>query len=89
MELLRTSTEAVPEPPRREDGDLDGDPDGEPAPAAFAVAKKHRLEVLAAQRSALLDARDHGTFDAELLERALANLDASQIAIEMRGSVAV
>ncbi|WP_033342661.1 cation:proton antiporter [Catenuloplanes japonicus] len=68
-ELLRSSAEAV-------------------APAAdngFTAAKKHRLEVIAAQRSALLDARDHGTFDAEILTRSLANLDASQIAIEMRG----
>ncbi|HEY0238418.1 MAG TPA: sodium:proton antiporter [Friedmanniella sp.] len=77
-ELLKTSTATVPEPPA-----LD------PTPDSFRVAKAHRLAVLEVQRSALLDARDHGTFDAELLERALANLDASQIAIEMRGSVAV
>jgi CPA1 family monovalent cation:H+ antiporter len=44
--------------------------------------------VLAAQRSALLDARDNGTFDADVLESELANLDASQIAIEMRGRLA-
>ena len=62
-------------PSRRQDG--------------FVVARDHRLAVIAAQRSALLDARDHGTFDAELLEKALANLDASQIALEMRGSIAV
>ena len=77
-ELLRTSTASVPEPPAVE-----------PTQDGFVVAKAHRLAVLEAQRSALLDARDHGTFDAELLEKALANLDASQIAIEMRGSVAV
>ena len=77
-ELLRTSTATVPEPPAVE-----------PTQDGFVVAKAHRLAVLEAQRSALLDARDHGTFDAELLEKALANLDASQIAIEMRGSVAV
>ncbi|MGI3782608.1 MAG: cation:proton antiporter [Janthinobacterium lividum] len=78
VELLRTSTESVPEPPP-----------AEPRQEAFVVAKEHRLAVIEAQRSALLDARDNGTFDAELLERALANLDASQIAIEMRGSIAV
>jgi hypothetical protein len=49
------------------------------------LAKEHRLAVLAAQRSALLDARDNGTFDADILENALANLDASQIDLEMRG----
>jgi CPA1 family monovalent cation:H+ antiporter len=42
--------------------------------------------VIAAQRSALLDARDNGTFDADVLEAMLANLDASQIDIEMRGT---
>jgi len=78
-DLLRTSTEAVPAPPA---------PLG-PTQEAFTVAKTHRLAMLTAQRSALLDARDHGTFDAELLEKALANLDAAQIALEMRGSIAV
>jgi NhaP-type Na+/H+ or K+/H+ antiporter len=78
VELLRTSTATVPEPPP-----------GEPTPESFAAAKAHRLAAIAAQRSALLDARDHGTFDADLLEKALANLDAAQIAIEMRGSIAV
>jgi hypothetical protein len=52
------------------------------------VAKGHRLKVIAAQRSALLDARDNGTFDADVLANALVNLDASQIAIEMRGGPA-
>jgi CPA1 family monovalent cation:H+ antiporter len=78
VELLRTSTATVPDA-----GEVEPTQDG------FAVAKAHRLAVLEAQRSALLDARDHGTFDADLLEKALANLDASQIAIEMRGSVGV
>ena len=64
-------------------------PAPEPTQDGFVVARDHRLAVIAAQRSALLDARDHGTFDAELLEKALANLDASQIALEMRGSIAV
>ena len=76
--LLRTSTADVPEPPRPE-----------PTQDGFVAARGHRLAVIAAQRSALLDARDHGTFDAELLEKALANLDAAQIALEMRDSIAV
>lgn len=40
--------------------------------------------VLEAQRAALLDARDDGLFDADLLEEALVDVDASQIAIELR-----
>jgi monovalent cation/hydrogen antiporter len=54
----------------------------------FVAEKEHRLAVLEAQRSALLDARDSGAFDADVLAYALANLDASQIAIEMRGGPA-
>lgn len=78
FELLRTSGETIPEPP----------PAQAATPEGFAVAKEHRLAVIAAQRSALLDARDNGTFDADVLAAALANLDASQIAIEMRGTLA-
>ncbi len=52
------------------------------------MAKQYRLAVLQAQRSALLDARDNGTFDADVLTNALANLDADQIAIELRGTFA-
>ena len=48
--------------------------------------KARRLAVLAAQRAAVLDARDDGTFDAEVLEAMLRNLDAEQIAIELRGA---
>jgi monovalent cation/hydrogen antiporter len=79
MELLRSSAETIPEPPRRE---------GVPQPEDFLVAKDHRLAVIAAQRAALLDARDNGTFDADVLEKALANLDAGQIALELRGTLA-
>ncbi|MET1071164.1 MAG: sodium:proton antiporter [Umezawaea sp.] len=79
MEMLRTAAQTVPEPPH---------PSGDPTPEGFLTAKRHRLEVIAAQRSALLDARDNGTFDAEVLEDALANLDATEIAIAMRGKFA-
>jgi CPA1 family monovalent cation:H+ antiporter len=78
MELLKESAESVPEPPH---------PEGDPTPEAFTIAKDHRLAVIAAQRSVLLDARDNGTFDADVLANALANLDATQIAIEMRGTL--
>jgi CPA1 family monovalent cation:H+ antiporter len=53
--------------------------------AWFGREKVRRLQVLDAQRSALLDARDDGTFDAEVLESVLGNLDAEQIALELRG----
>ena len=79
LELLRTSAESVAELPH---------PEGEPTTEDFLVAKGHRLTVIAAQRSALLDARDNGTFDADVLASALANLDASQIALEMRSTLA-
>ena len=45
----------------------------------------YRLEVLTAQRSALLDARDDGTVDADVLADELAALDADEIAITLRG----
>ena len=76
FQLMRTSGETVAEPPP---------PEGDPTLEQFDVSKRHRLGVLAAQRDALLDARDNGTFDADVLANALANLDATQIAIEMRG----
>ncbi|MCY1140968.1 sodium:proton antiporter [Actinoplanes sp. Pm04-4] len=78
--LLRASAESIPEPPPH---------DGHPTTADFEASKTHRLAVLSAQRTALLDARDNGTFDAEVLAGALANLDADQIAIEMRGKLTV
>jgi len=56
------------------------------APRGWSDAdKQHRLAVIGAQRTALLDARDNGIFDADLLENALDNLDATQITLEMRG----
>ncbi len=48
--------------------------------------KARRLAVLEAQRTAILDARDDGSFDAEVLESLLQNLDAEQIALELRGA---
>lgn len=78
FDLMRKSTESIEPPPV----------DGERSAASFERVKEYQLAVIAAQRAALLDARDHGTFDADVLENALANLDASQIAIEMRASMA-
>jgi CPA1 family monovalent cation:H+ antiporter len=44
-----------------------------------------RLRILTAQRNALLDARDDGTFSADMLGYVLEALDADEIAISMRG----
>lgn len=74
--LLKTSAESVDELPP---------PPGEPTPETFELARTHRMAVIAAQRAALLDARDNGTFDADVLANVLAALDASQIDLEMRG----
>jgi CPA1 family monovalent cation:H+ antiporter len=57
--------------------------------AAVARAEKttddaHRLEILRAQRIALLDARDDGLLEAELLERALRDIDIDEIVLELR-----
>ena len=78
FQLLRSSAETIPEPPH---------PEGGLTPESFGDAKRYRLEVIGAQRAALLDARDNGTFDADVLADALANLDASQIDIELRGTL--
>ncbi|MGV8883263.1 MAG: cation:proton antiporter [Rhodoglobus sp.] len=79
MTLLRERSSSIPEPVPAE---------GASRKEQFEQSKKYRLDVLAAQRIALLDARDNGTFDADLLARELANLDAAQIAIELRGKPA-
>ena len=79
FDLLRASTAEVPPGPPR---------DAERTPEAFRLTREHRLAVIAAQRSALLDARDDGTFDADVLADALANLDADEIAMELRGKLA-
>ncbi|UOX93364.1 hypothetical protein MUY14_28300 [Amycolatopsis sp. FBCC-B4732] len=79
FELLRSSVDDVPKPPERE---------GDPVQADFDAAMRYQLTVLDKQRTALLDARDNGTFDADVLANALVNLDASQIALEMRGKPA-
>ncbi|QYH35685.1 sodium:proton antiporter [Salinibacterium sp. M195] len=83
--LLKASAGTVPKPAEVDSYADERDDDYAPREASFAVEKTHRLAVIDAQRSALLDARDNGTFDADVLESALANLDASQIALEMRG----
>ena len=77
LDLLREVGESIPAPERDESA---------PREAQFEAVRRARLAVIEAQREAILDARDTGTFDAELLEQTLADLDASQIAIEMRAT---
>jgi CPA1 family monovalent cation:H+ antiporter len=57
-----------------------------PPPQSFAAVKRLTIEIIEAQRTALLDARDDGTFSAEVLNSALANLDADQISVELKGA---
>lgn len=47
--------------------------------------KRLELDVLAAQRAALLDARDDGVFDARMLAHLLASVDAQELSLAMRG----
>ncbi|RRQ27640.1 sodium:proton antiporter [Rhodococcus sp. Eu-32] len=54
------------------------------AEAAAPLDGQSRWEQISAQRTALLDARDDGLFDAESLEKALNVLDAEQIGLELR-----
>lgn len=60
----------------------DVDPDDADSP------RRHQIAVRNAQRSALLDERDKGAVDADMLTHGLYNLDAAQIALEMRGDPA-
>ncbi|GAA3965981.1 cation:proton antiporter [Gordonia caeni] len=76
MQQLRDAAQSVAEPVIPPDADRQEE---------FAVRKKQRLEVIEAERTALLDARDDGAFDADVLDETLTNLDAEQIAIELRG----
>lgn len=77
MTLLREVAQEVPLPASTER-----------TPEAWARFKKARLERIRAQRETLLDARDDGAFDAEVLESALMNLDADEISIDLKGGPA-
>lgn len=74
-EMLRSAASTIAE--SRTDDQSDG-------AETFRNQFRHRVLVIEAQRAALLDARDDGTFGAEVLAQELANLDAAQIALEMR-----
>ncbi|WP_314146522.1 cation:proton antiporter [uncultured Leifsonia sp.] len=74
LELLYEAGEQVPSPATTER-----------TPEAFNEHKAARLKRIRAQRSALLDARDDGTFSADVLAGALSNLDADEISIDLKG----
>jgi CPA1 family monovalent cation:H+ antiporter len=62
---------------------------GEPSGPRDAAADRElyralRLDIIAAQREALLSVRDEGTFSASVLTGALETLDADQISMELR-----
>jgi len=77
LELLYKAAESVPLPTTTER-----------TPEAFAEHKAARLARIRAQRDALLDARDDGTFSADVLAGALSNLDADEISIDLKGEPA-
>jgi CPA1 family monovalent cation:H+ antiporter len=75
MSMLQDAAKHIPLPESRER-----------TPENMEVMKKFALDRLHAQRTALLDARDDGTFDADVLASALTNLDADEISISLKGS---
>lgn len=50
-----------------------------------AQVRQLRLEIISAQREALLEARDDGIYSSAVLSRMLETLDADQISMELRG----
>ena len=48
--------------------------------------KRVQLEMIDAQRGVLLAAMSDGTYSSELINAAMANLDADQISLELKGA---
>ncbi len=63
----------------------DAAPDAPPIRPITLEDREGQFATIRARRAVLLDARDDGTFDAEVLEGALAALDAEQIRLELQG----
>ncbi|MFD4421470.1 cation:proton antiporter [Agromyces sp. NPDC058484] len=83
--LLRGAADDV-ERRHREAAVVAGGPKVEPEPATDQeLHRVLRLEIIEAQREALLAAREDGTFSGSVLTGALETLDAEQISIELRG----
>ncbi|MDR6906981.1 CPA1 family monovalent cation:H+ antiporter [Agromyces sp. 3263] len=77
-DLVREHREARAATGERQHGDRDPAADRE-------LFRTLRLEIIEAQREALLAARDDGTFSASVLTGALETLDADQISMDLRG----
>jgi NhaP-type Na+/H+ or K+/H+ antiporter len=77
-DLVHEHREARAAAEERQHGDRDPAADRE-------LFRTLRLEVIEAQREALLAARDDGTFSASVLTGALETLDADQISMDLRG----
>lgn len=90
LELMRAAAERVPGTPDERPRTRDELRAADPAELRAWMGRERvrRLAALEAQRAAILDARDDGTFDAEVLESMLQNLDAEQIALELRAAPA-
>lgn len=79
--LLREVSSRILERRRSE---TPGEPEG-PGEERREWLRQARLEIIAAQRAALLDARDDGLYSSSSLTGALDVLDAEQISMELRG----
>ena len=77
-DLVHEHREARAAAEERQHGDRDPVADRE-------LFRTLRLEIIEAQREALLAARDDGTFSASVLTGALETLDADQISMDLRG----
>ena len=55
-----------------------------PEAVADSVWERLRIDLIAAERDALLVVRQSGTYPSAMLDRALTQLDAEQIGIELR-----
>jgi monovalent cation/hydrogen antiporter len=77
-DLVHEQREARAATEERQHGDRDPAADRE-------LFRTLRLEIIEAQREALLAARDDGTFSASVLTGALETLDADQISMDLRG----
>ena len=81
--LMRVRDDVVADAPPEHDAPVEHGP---LVAGHVSLSPAMSLRVLNAQRDALLDARDDGLYDAELLEGALERLDAAQISIELRST---
>ncbi len=86
LQMLRGVADDLVREHREARAAAEGHQHGDRDPAADReLYRRLRLEIIEAQREALLAARDDGTFSASVLTGALETLDADQISMELRG----